>query len=173
MNEGYGRGDLPAWENPVGQRRVDERCANACPVPAANGGVRAEENGPDERYAAAGRLFFCEVMDHVECLVGLPSEAYLDLMAEGFGAEEIGLTVGRSRSEGFFEGDPPVRMWGELLVAKVDGMEKYQVRISGAEVKRLQAAGYCDLDEVRVGFEKLPHTRPSRELRPDDFDVNR
>ena len=66
-----------------------------------------------------------------------------------------------------------MRMWGELLVAKVDGAEKYQVRISDAEVKRLQAAGYRDLDEVRVGFEKLPHTSPSRELCPDEFDVNR
>lgn len=149
MNDGNGRNDLPAWEDPAGRR------------------------GADERYVTAGKLFFCEVMDHVECLVGLPPEAYLDLMAEGFGPEEVGLAVRRAGNDGFFKDDLPVRMWGELLVAKVDGMEKYQVRISGAEVGRLQAAGYRDLDEVRVGFEKLPHTSPSRELRPDDFDVNR
>ena len=149
MNDGNGRNDLPDWETPVGRREADER------------------------YVAAGKLFFCEVMDHLECLVGLPPEAYLDLMAEGFGAEGVGLAVRRAGNEGFFKDDLPVRMWGELLVAKVDGMEKYQVRISGAEVRRLQEAGYRDLDEVRVGFEKLPHTSPSRELRADDFDVNR
>lgn len=173
MNDGRGRNDLPAWENPVGQRRADERRASAPPEAATRDNGRPEGRSPDEHYAAVGKLFFCEVMDHIECLVGLPPEAYLDLMAEGFGAEEVGLTVRRASSEGFFEGDLPVRMWGELLLAKVDGMEKYQVRISNAEVRRLQAAGYRDLDEVQVGFAKLPHTTPSRELRPNDFDVNR
>ena len=172
MNERNGRGNLPAWEDPSGRYGADERCASAHPAPDAGCG-RAGRGSPDERSATVGKLFFCEVMGHLECLVGLPPEAYLDLMAEGFGPEEVGLTVRRAGDGGFFKGDPPVRMWGELLVAKVDGAEKYQVRISGAEVKRLQAAGYRDLDEVRVGLEKLPHTSPSRELCPDDFDVNR
>ena len=163
MNEGNGRGNLPAWENPAGRYGADERCASARPAQDASGG-RAGRESPDERSATVGKLCFCEVMGHLECLVGLPPEAYLDLMAEGFGPEEVGLTVRRAGDEGFFKGDPPVRMWGELLVAKVDGMEKYQVRISGAEVRRLQAAGYRDLDEVRVGSQKRHDTSPSREL---------
>ena len=41
----------------------------------------------EERYATEGALFFCNVMDHMECLIGLPKDAYIELMACGFGAE--------------------------------------------------------------------------------------
>ena len=87
MNERNGRGNLPAWEDPSGRYGADERCASAHPAPDAGCG-RAGRGSPDERSATVGKLFFCEVMGHLECLVGLPPEAYLDLMAEGFGPEE-------------------------------------------------------------------------------------
>lgn len=37
----------------------------------------------EERYATEGALFFCNVMDHMECLIGLPKDAYIELMAFG------------------------------------------------------------------------------------------
>ncbi len=127
----------------------------------------------EERYATEGTLFFCNVMDHMECLIGLPKDAYIELMACGFGAEEVGLNIRKTDDGGgFFAGVAGLRMWGEILNIKMDGEDKYQVRVSGAEADHLRSAGYRDLESVRVGFTKLPHTRPSRELRPEDFTLD-
>ena len=127
----------------------------------------------EERYATEGTLFFCNVMDHMECLIGLPKDAYIELMACGFGAEEVGLNIRKTDDGGgFFAGDSGLCTWGEILNIKMDGEDKYQVRVSGAEADHLRSAGYRDLESVRVGFTKLAHTRPSRELRPEDFTLD-
>lgn len=126
----------------------------------------------EELYAVEGNLFFCTVMDRQECLIGLPEDAYVELMALGIGAEEVGLTIDRVNKGSLFKNDPAVRMWGELIVIKIEDQERYQVRISGEEVKRLRERGFKDLDSIRVGFFKLPHTHPSRELRAEDFTID-
>lgn len=124
----------------------------------------------DITHETRGTLFFIDGFCTKEGIVGLSQDDHLSLISRGFGDEEVALTVRSAQRSGRTACDEGVRLWASLLTIKVDGKEKFQIRLSAEAVERLKARGFHDLEPVALEIEKLPYTIPSEQFDPTAFE---
>lgn len=124
----------------------------------------------DITHETRGTLFFIDGFCTKEGIVGLSQDDHLSLISRGFGDEEVALTVRSAQRSGRTACDEGVRLWASLLTIKVDGKEKFQIRLSAEAVERLKARGFFDLEPVALEIEKLPYTIPSEQFDPTAFE---
>lgn len=124
----------------------------------------------DIAHETRGTLFFIDGFCTKEGIVGLSQDDHLSLISRGFGDEEVALTVRSAQRSGRTACDEGVRLWASLLTIKVDGKEKFQIRLSAEAVERLKARGFLDLEPVALEIEKLPYTIPSEQFDPTAFE---
>lgn len=124
----------------------------------------------DITHETRGTLFFIDGFCTKEGIVGLSQDDHLSLISRGFGDEEVALTVRSAQRSGRTACDEGVRLWASLLTIKVDGKEKFQIRLSAEAVERLKARGFLDLEPVALEIEKLPYTIPSEQFDPTAFE---
>ena len=94
----------------------------------------------------------------------------MSLISRGFGDEEMALTVRSAGLTGRTACDEGVRLWASLLTMRVDGEEKFQIRLSAAAVEQLKECGFVDLEPIALDIEKLPYTIPSQQFDPAAFE---
>ena len=105
-----------------------------------------------------------------EWFVVRSQEDHRSLIWRGFGDGEVALTVRSAWRSGRTACDEGVRLWASLLTIKVDGKEKFQIRLSAEAVERLKARGFLDLEPVALEIAKLPYTIPSEPFDPPAFE---
>ena len=94
----------------------------------------------------------------------------MSLISRGFGDEEMALTVRSAGLTGRTACDEGVRLWASLLTMRVDGEEKFQIRLAAAAVEQLKECGFVDLEPIALDIEKLPYTIPSQQFDPAAFE---
>ena len=124
----------------------------------------------DIKHATKGTLFFIDGFCTKEGIIGLGQEDHVSLISRGFGDEEMALTVRSAGLTGRTACDEGVRLWASLLTMRVDGEEKFQIRLSAAAVEQLKECGFVDLEPIALDIEKLPDTIPSQQFDPAAFE---
>ena len=124
----------------------------------------------DIKHATKGTLFFIDGFCTKEGIIGLGQEDHVSLISRGFGDEEMALTVRSAGLTGRTACDEGVRLWASLLTMRVDGEEKFQIRLSAAAVEQLKECGFVDLEPIALDIEKLPDTSPSQQFDPAAFE---
>ena len=124
----------------------------------------------DIKHATKGTLFFIDGFCTKEGIIGLGQEDHVSLISRGFGDEEMALTVRSAGLTGRTACDEGVRLWASLLTMRVDGEEKFQIRLSAAAVEQLKECGFVDLEPIALDREKLPYTIPSQQFDPAAFE---
>ena len=124
----------------------------------------------DIKHATKGTLFFIDGFCTKEGIIGLGQEDHVSLISRGFGDEEMALTVRSAGLTGRTACDEGVRLWASLLTMRVDGEEKFQIRLSAAAVEQLKECGFVDLEPIALDIEKLPYTIPSQQFDPAAFE---
>ena len=124
----------------------------------------------DIKHATKGTLFFIDGFCTKEGIIGLGPEDHVSLISRGFGDEEMALTVRSAGLTGRTACDEGVRLWASLLTMRVDGEEKFQIRLSAAAVEQLKECGFVDLEPIALDIEKLPYTIPSQQFDPAAFE---
>ena len=124
----------------------------------------------DIQLATKGTLFFIDGFCTKEGIIGLGQEDHVSLISRGFGDEEMALTVRSAGLTGRTACDEGVRLWASLLTMRVDGEEKFQIRLSAAAVEQLKECGFVDLEQIALDIEKLPYTIPSQQFDPAAFE---
>ena len=124
----------------------------------------------DIKHATKGTLFFIDGFCTKEGIIGLGQEDHVSLISRGFGDEEMALTVRSAGLTGRTACDEGVRLWASLLTMRVDGEEKFQIRLSAAAVEQLKECGFVDLEPIVLDIEKLPYTIPSQQFDPAAFE---
>ncbi|WP_418252365.1 hypothetical protein [Gordonibacter urolithinfaciens] len=122
------------------------------------------------KHTTQGTLFFIDGFCTKEGIIGLGQEDHLSLISRGFGDEEVALTVRSAARSGRTACDEGVRLWASLLTMRVDGEEKFQIRLSASAVEQLKERGFLDLEPVALDIEKLPYTIPSQQFDPEGFE---
>ena len=124
----------------------------------------------DIKHATKGTLFFIDGFCTKEGIIGLGQEDHVSLISRGFGDEEMALTVRSAGLTGRTACDEGVRLWASLLTMRVDGEEKFQIRLSAAAVEQLKECGFVDLEPIALDIEQLPYTIPSQQFDPAAFE---
>ena len=124
----------------------------------------------DIKHATKGTLFFIDGFCTKEGIIGLGQEDHVSLISRGVGDEEMALTVRSAGLTGRTACDEGVRLWASLLTMRVDGEEKFQIRLSAAAVEQLKECGFVDLEPIALDIEKLPYTIPSQQFDPAAFE---
>ena len=126
----------------------------------------------DIKHATKGTLFFIDGFCTKEGIIGLGQEDHVSLISRGFGDEEMALTVRSAGLTGRTACDEGVRLWASLLTMRVDGEEKFQIRLSAAAVEQLKECGFVDLEPIALDIEELPYTIPSTPRRSSPSSTN-
>ena len=126
--------------------------------------------GMKRKQARKGTLFFIEGFCTKEVSIGLGKRDHVSLISRGFGDEEMALTVRSAGLTGRTACDEGVRLWASLLTMRVDGEEKFQIRLSAAAVEQRKDSGFVHLEPIALDIEKLPYTIPSQQFDPAAFE---
>ena len=117
-----------------------------------------------EAYATQGVLYFIDGLSTKEGIIGLNQDDHIELVARGFSDEEVNLTVRSLGRPGGAPSEGQADMWASLLTMRVDGEEKFQIRLSASAVERLKSRGFTDLEPVSLEIEKLSYTVPAQQF---------
>lgn len=123
----------------------------------------------DEGYATTGVPYYVKMVSGYQTLIGLDSNDYRMLLAQGFGDEEVYLSLRKRPSA---SDDYEIEVVAGLNTITMDSNPFFQLSLDDEPTKELQDRGFTEGREVDLLIKQSPYRIPSKLINPEDVALN-